>query len=218
MSTARKVPTPIKSLHDERSAVAADLPPVLTVADNDTSRGLTNALVAERITGRVVQVHANAAMQRGTLDEPYARDKYAEHHAPVDEVGFIVRDFGKFKLGYSPDGLVGDDGLIEIKSRDPKKHLATILADEVPAENMAQCQTGLFVSQRAWIDYTSYAGGMPLWTKRVYPDQRWQDAITDAALTFEANAADIVARYLAAVEGLPATEYIDHFAELEFTF
>jgi hypothetical protein len=175
-------------------------------------------LAAERITGRVVQVHPNAAMTRGTLDEPYAREKYAEHHAPVDEVGFIVRDFGKYKIGYSPDGLVGDDGLIEIKSRDPKKHLATILADEVPAENIAQCQTGLLVTGRKWIDYTSYAGGMPLWTKRVYPDIRWHTAIKEAVELFEANAADITARYLAAIEGLPATEYIDHFAELEITF
>lgn len=218
ISTARKDIAPIKTPHAERSAVAAELPPVLTVADNDTSRGLTNTLVAERITGRVVQVHANQAMQRGTLDEPYARELYAEHHAPVAEVGFIVRDFGKYRLGYSPDGLVGDDGLIEIKSRDPKKHLATILADEVPAENMAQCQAGLFVTGRKWIDYVSYAGGMPLWPKRVYPDERWQDAITDALITFEANAADITARYEAAVTGLPQTEYIDHFAELEFTF
>jgi len=214
VSVARKVATPIKTIHPERIAKAAELPPVLTVANNDTSRGLTNTLVAERITGRVVHAQPNAAMQRGTLDEPYAREVYSEHYGPVNEVGFMVRDFGKFKLGYSPDGLVGDDGLIEIKSRDPKKHLATILADEVPAENMAQCQTGLFVTGRAWLDYTSYAGGMPLWTKRVYPDQRWRDAITDAALTFEANAADITNRYLAAVEGLPATEYIDHFAEL----
>jgi hypothetical protein len=105
-----------------------------------------------------------------------------------------------------------------IKSRDPKKHLATILADEVPAENIAQCQTGLLVTGRKWIDYTSYAGGMPLWTKRVYPDIRWHTAIKEAVELFEANAADITARYLAAIEGLPATEYIDHFAELEITF
>lgn len=200
------------------SVVGQLVTPTLKTANNDTSRGLTNTLVAERITGRVVQVHPNAAMTRGTLDEPYAREKYAEHHAPVDEVGLIVRDFGKYKIGYSPDGLVGDDGLIEIKSRDPKKHLATILADAVPAENMAQCQTGLLVTGRAWIDYTSYAGGMPLWTKRVYPDIQWHTAIKEAVEQFEANAADITARYLAAIEGLPATEYIDHFAELEFIF
>jgi len=218
ISAARKVPTFIKAPHAERAAAAAELPPVLTVANNDTSRGVTNTLVAERITGRVVQVRPNQAMQRGTLDEPYAREKYAEHYAPVDEVGFIVRDFGTFKLGYSPDGLVGDDGLIEIKSRDPKKHLATILANEVPAENMAQCQAGLFVTGRKWIDYISYAGGMPLWPKRVYPDERWRDAITDALITFEATAANITTRYSAAIEGLPQTDYIDHFAELEFTF
>lgn len=188
--------------------------PTLKVANNDTARGLTNTLVAERITGRVVTIHPNQAMQRGTLDEPYAREEYSEHHATVAEVGFMVRDFGKYKIGYSPDGLVGDDGLIEIKSRDPKKHLATILADEVPPENLAQCQTGLLVSGRDWLDYTSYAGGMPLWTKRVYPDIRWHTAIKEAVEAFEANAADILSRYEAAVEGLPATEYIDHFAEL----
>ena len=200
------------------SVVGQLVTPTLKTANNDTSRGLTNTLVAERITGRVVQVFANAAMQRGTLDEPYARAKYAEHHAPVDEVGFIVRDFGKYKIGYSPDGLVGDDGLIEIKSRDPKKHLATILADAVPAENMAQCQTGLLVTGRAWIDYTSYAGGMPLWTKRVYPDIRWHTAIKEAVEQFENNSLDIIANYMEAVEGLPQTEYIDHFGELEITF
>jgi len=197
------------------SVIGQLVTPTLKTANNDTSRGLTNLLVAERITGRVVQVFANAAMQRGTLDEPYARAKYSAHHAPVTEVGFMVRDFGDYQIGYSPDGLVGDDGLIEIKSREPKKHIATILADEVPAENMAQCQTGLLVAGRAWIDYVSYCGGMPLWTKRIYPDIRWQLAIKEAVEQFENNSLGIIANYMEAVEGLPATEYIDHFAELE---
>jgi len=156
-------------------------------------------------------------MERGTLDEPFARELYSEHHAPVTEIGFMVlnRDDWHFKIGYSPDGLVGDDGLIEIKSRAQKKHLATILADEVPAENMAQCQTGLLVSGRKWLDYVSYCGGMPLWTKRVYPDPRWHEAIIEAVELFEANAAEIIARYTAAVNGLPSTERIEHFAEME---
>lgn len=218
VSVARKVATPIKTIHPERTAKAAALPPVYGIADNDTSRGLTMTLAAERITGHVELVQPSRAMERGTLDEPYARDKYSEHHAPVTEVGFMVREFTGFHIGYSPDGLVGDDGLIEIKSRAPKKHLATILADEVPAENMAQCQTGLLVSGRAWIDYTSYCGGMPLWTKRVYPDIRWHDAIIAAVEAFENNSLDIIADYMEAVDGLPATERIDHFAELEIKF
>jgi predicted phage-related endonuclease len=190
----------------------------LKPAETDTARGLTNLLAAERITGIVEPIRATADMERGTLDEPYARDKYAEHHAPVSEVGFMVRHFGDgdFKIGFSPDGLVGEDGLIEIKSRAPKKHLATILADEVPAENMAQCQTGLLVSGREWIDYVSYCGGMPLWTKRVERDERWHEAIIASVERFENNALDIIVRYLEATERLPETERIDHFAEMRF--
>jgi hypothetical protein len=185
-------------------------------AANDTSRSLTEQLVAERITGHVEPFYANADMQRGTLDEPYARGLYAEHNGvTVDEVGFMVRDDWGFKLGYSPDGLVGDDGLIEIKSRKQKIQLATILADSVPLGNMAQIQCGLLVSGRDWCDYVSYCGGMHLYTKRVWPDERWQKAILDAVEAFEFTAVNAIARYYAATTGLPVAERIDHFAELE---
>lgn len=191
----------------------------LKAAANDTSRGLTATLVAERITGHVEMVQATGSMLRGQLDEPYARDYYSEHHAPVSEADFMVRQFDGYKIGYSPDGLVGDNGLIEIKSRAQKKHLATILADEVPTENMAQCQAGLLVSDREWIDYVSFCSGMPLWTKRVYQSAAWFRAIHEAAAQFETNAAAMTDTYLTAVEGLPATERLDHFnEETDITF
>lgn len=189
-------------------------PKTIKPAANDYSRGLTATLVAERITGHVEPMQVSGPMLRGQLDEPFARDAYSEHHAPAVEIGFMVKDFGKYKIGYSPDGLVGDEGLIEIKSRAQKKHLQTILADEVPLENMAQIQTGLLVSGREWLDYVSFCSGMPLWTKRVLPDERWDDAITDAVLTFEKNAAEMIAAYNAATENLPPTERLDHFAEM----
>lgn len=190
-------------------------PSTVKVAKNDYSRGLTATLVAERITGHVEPMQVSQAMMRGTLDEPYARDAYSEHHAPATEIGFMVHDFGKYRIGYSPDGLVGDDGLIEIKSRAQKKHLQTILADEVPLENMAQIQTGLLVSGRKWLDYVSFCSGMPLWTKRVYPNITWFTAINNAVLAFEENAAEMLATYAAATENLPTTERIDHFQEME---
>ena len=183
-------------------------------ANNDTSRGLIASLVAERITGHVEPIQETADMLRGTLDEPYARDIYSEHYAPATEIGFMVRDDWGFRLGYSPDGLVGEDGLIEIKSRRQKKQLATILADEVPAENMAQIQCGLLVSGREWLDYVSYCGGMPLYVKRVLPDQRWFDAIKEAAAAFEATANDMLTTYTAAIQGRPTTDRIDHFEEM----
>jgi hypothetical protein len=191
-------------------------PKTIKVASNDYSRALTMSLAAERITGHVEPIHPNADMERGTLDEPYARDLYSEHHAPATEVGFMVRDGIGYKLGYSPDGLVGDDGLIEIKSRRQKKHLATILADEVPLENMAQIQCGLLVSGREWLDYVSYCGGMPLYVKRVLPDPIWFQAIIQAVEAFEDTAALMVANYQDSVVDLPPTERIDHYEEMRF--
>ena len=192
-------------------------PKTLKVAANDTSRNLTAQLVAERITGYVEPSFTSSDMERGNLDEPYARDAYAEKYStPVQQVGFMVREENGYKLGYSPDGLVGDDGLIEIKSRQQKIQLATFLRDEVPIANMAQIQCGLLVSGRKWCDYVSYCGGMPLFVKRVQPDENWRMAIVAALMSFEADAAEMTAKYLAAVEGLPTTERIEHFAEMEF--
>ncbi|MDA8440519.1 MAG: YqaJ viral recombinase family protein [Propionibacterium sp.] len=182
-------------------------------AVNDYSRALTATLVAERITGWTEEAFVSAAMMRGNMDEPIARDHYSRTYAPVTQTGFMVRDDWGYPIGYSPDGLVGGAGLIEIKSREPKKHLSTILSGEVPPENVAQIEAGLLVSGREWCDYVSYCGGMPMWVKRVYPDSRWFDAITDAVETFERTAAAMVDAYTAAVIGLPTTERINYFQE-----
>ncbi|MFJ4288011.1 lambda exonuclease family protein [Paenarthrobacter nicotinovorans] len=193
-------------------------PKTVKPASNDYSRALTTSLVAERITNHVEPIYVSADMERGTLDEPYARDIYSEHYAPAHEVGFMVRDFGWGKVGFSPDGLVGEDGLIEIKSRRQKKQLSTILADEVPLENMAQIQTGLLVSGREWLDYISYCGGMPLYVKRVLPDPKWFEAIHDAARIFEATADVMIANYQQQTTNLPPTTRIDHYPDLELKF
>ncbi|HET6910529.1 MAG TPA: YqaJ viral recombinase family protein, partial [Mycobacteriales bacterium] len=148
-------------------------------------------------------------MWRGIEYEPIARAAYAEHYAPVVEVGFMRREEDDWTLGFSPDGMVGGDGLIEIKCPRAKTHLRTILADEVPPQYMAQCQAGLLVSGRDWLDFVSYVGGMPLYVRRVHPDQQWFDAITAACIAFEENAARIVADYQQRVAGLPQTERID---------
>ena len=122
----------------------------------------------------------------------------------------MVRDDWGTKIGYSPDGLVGDDGLIEVKSRKQRYQLETILTGEVPSMHMAQIQCGLLVSGRDWLDYISYRDGMPLWTKRVLPDPRWHEAIIAAAQAFESLATSITDQYLRAIEGLPPTERVDY--------
>lgn len=212
ISTARKASTPIKTIHGPRTEAVADLPPRYGVADGETARSLALLLAAERINGFADSTYETFDMTRGRLDEPLARDLYSKTYEPVTECGFIVRDDPEwgFSIGYSPDGLVGDDGLIECKSRRPKIQLRTVLADEVPAENMAQIQCGLLVTGRAWCDYLSYCGGMPMWRKKVYPDPAWQQAIIAAVAATEQTIAEMVDRYKKAVEGLPATERIDY--------
>jgi len=189
-------------------------PKTIQVAANVESRALTATLVAERITGWTDDTYVSYDMMLGHMVEPIVRDLYGKHYAPVTEMGFMVRDDWGTRLGYSPDGLVGDDGLIEIKSRRPKEHLATILADEVPLASMAQIQCGLLVSGREWCDYVSYCGGMPMWVKRVTPDQRWFDAILAAVETFERAAEQMVAEYQNAVIGLVITEHTNYDQEM----
>ena len=215
----KRSPEPLTTLHPARAAAARELDRVIAAdVTSETALGLIMTLAAERITGHVEPIQTSRAMERGTLDEPYARDAYSTHYAKVNELGFMVREFDGFRIGYSPDGLVGDNALIEIKSRNQKTQLKTVLADEVPGENMAQLQTGLLVSGRAWIDYVSYSGGMKLWTKRVDPDPNWGYAIMQAADQAETIISNMVSDYLEATAGMPDTERIDHYAELELTF
>jgi hypothetical protein len=207
--------------HDQRrgiitASVVGKLitPKTIKPADNPESRSLAMLLASERITGWTEPTYVSDDMLRGMDDEPRARHKYSEHYAPVSEVGFITEDRWGFQIGYSPDGLVGDDGLIEVKSRRAKVQLATILADEVPLENMAQLQCGLLVSGREWIDYVSYSGGMPMYIKRVLPDEKWFAAIIAAATAFEETVADMIRVYGGAIAGLQPTE---RSIELEMT-
>lgn len=176
----------------------------VAVSKSDTARAVMDALLSERITGTVESLFVTMDMQRGQDEEPFARDLYAEHTGQqVDETGFMVRTIDGHKLGYSPDGLVGDDGLIEIKSRRHKKHLRTILTDTVPPENYAQLQTGLLVSGRAWIDYVSFSAGMPLYIKRVTADEKWQEAITIALNTYEDYSEQAIGLYRHTTAGMP---------------
>ncbi|SFR75936.1 YqaJ-like recombinase domain-containing protein [Agromyces sp. CF514] len=191
-------------------------PSTLKTADNDTSRGLTLTLAAERITGHVEYVHPTLDMQRGTEDEPEARAVYADHNAPVQEIGFVTLEQHGYTIGYSPDGYVGDDGLIEIKSRKPDKHIAHVLAGKPPLYNMAQMQAGMYITGREWCDYVSFSGGLPLWVSRVYPEQRWYDAIDTAARAFEENVTAIVNNFTNATQGLPMTERRPELEEIRF--
>ena len=217
MSMARKKdPAEIKTFHPARAAKADALPPIFAVANNDTSRNLTSLLVAERITGWSDPTFMSDDMWRGKEHEPFARDYYSGFYQQAVEVGFMVRREADWTLGYSPDGLVADEGLVEIKSPKSKTHLKTILADAVPPQHMPQLQSGLLVTGRKWVDFVSFCAGMPLFVRRVYPDPAWFEVITAACQQYEKTAAEMVAAYTEKTKNMPATERIDNELGLVF--
>jgi predicted phage-related endonuclease len=171
------------------------LTPTLKVASNDKERAHVYELLAQRITQYVEPSYIGDDMLRGMEDEIAARDLYREHCAMTDEMGFIVNDKWGFSIGYSPDGLVGRDGQIECKSRRQKFQIQTIACGEIPAEYILQLQTGLLVSEREWCDFISYSGGLPMFIRRVYPDEVVQNAIIEAASIFEGQVAGQLSKY-----------------------
>ena len=184
-------------------------------ADNDTSRGFIRQLATERIIGVPEYTYPTRPMQRGNLLEPFARDLYAEHYAPVEEVGFIRLDTDEYSLGYSPDGLVGHDGLLEIKSPGPKEHLRTILADAVPSVYVWQVQVGLYVTGRSWLDFVSYCPGADLYVKRVRPDKEAFGTIHLAVSQAETAITSIIDDYTESGKNRVKTEWFDPFEEEE---
>jgi hypothetical protein len=163
--------------------------PTLKAASSEKERSHLYELLAQRITGYVEPRYVSDDMLRGMDDEITARAMYAKAYHPVKECGFITNDKWGFTIGYSPDALVGDDGVVECKSRSQKWQIRTLVdyasADSIDPDFMIQVQTGLMVSERKWCDLVSYCGGLPMATVRVYPDEKVQTAILEAATGFE---------------------------------
>lgn len=140
--------------------------------DSKTRKKLLYTLVGEVMSGEPISTWGgNAHTERGHAMEADARRMYAmmTDSAPRT-VGFMRRG----RIGASPDSCVGDDGLVEIKSKLPHLHLEALEADRLPPEHVAQVQGQLLVSGRQWCDFVSYWPGLPIFIKRVYPDIEYQ--------------------------------------------
>jgi putative phage-type endonuclease len=131
-------------------------------------------LIAERLSGVRSEKFVSAEMKWGTECEPLARAAYeAETGAFVCEVGMITHPAIPM-AGASPDGLISDDGVLEIKCPETKTHFETILCGEVPTKYIPQIQWQLACTERAWCDYVSFDPRSPadlqLFVKRVPRD------------------------------------------------
>jgi len=118
-------------------------------------------LVAQRLTGVIENGFTNAAMEWGTLNEPMARAAYElKTNCMVEEVGFIKHPTIKWS-GASPDGLIDDDGLVEIKCPNTKTHINYLVAGKPPPDYVPQMIWQMACTGRKWCDFASYDPRMP---------------------------------------------------------
>lgn len=160
-------------------------------------------LVAERLTGVPKQGFTNAAMQWGTETEPYARDRYSEEMlCVVEEIGF-VRHPTIENTGASPDGLVGEDGLVEIKCPNTATHIETLRGAAIDRKYLLQMHWQMICTERTWCDFVSFDPRLPIEMQmhvcRVELDAELAEEITAEVTQFltELNeaVADLRARY-----------------------
>ncbi|MGY2255070.1 lambda exonuclease family protein [Pseudomonas reactans] len=141
-----------------------------------------NTLIGERITGEAADPFmGNRHTERGHELEGVARTLYEQREEVETKQVAIILNHG---AGYSPDSLVGAKGLTEIKTKLPKFQVEVILSGEIPKEHVAQCQGGLWVSEREWIDFVCYWPGMPLFIKRAYRDEAMIRKLSERVSTF----------------------------------
>ena len=187
--------------------------PTFKPAKNEKERSHLYELLAQRITGFVEPRYVSDDMLRGRDDEIEALALYAKHYAQTEAVGFITNDKWGFTLGYSPDAIVGSDGLVECKSRRQKYQIETFVVNvaeqTIPADYVLQIQTGLLVSERSWCDLVSYSGGLPLAVIRAHADETIQEKIVEAAGDFEQRLRDAMDRYREATAGAIPTKRIE---------
>lgn len=160
---------------------------ILAKGEGKTRRKYMLELLGEQLTGMPAESFSNAHTERGHTMEAEVREMlWMDYAEPFRTVGFIRRTIagGAGAVGCSPDSLVGEDGLLEIKSKLPHLQLEVLLKKQLPPEHVAQCQGALWVTGRKWLDFISYWPGLPLFRLRVEPDLEYFEKLQLAVGAF----------------------------------
>lgn len=161
-------------------------------------------IVAERLTKQRQESYSNAAMEWGVEQEPFARMAYeVKNNSLVDKTGFWPHPTIEW-VGVSPDGLVDNDGLVEIKCPNTTTHIDWVFDGKVPAEYVKQIQCQLWVTGRQWCDFISFDPRLPernqLFVVRCYRNDELIDEMQNEVLIFLDEVQQIVERLLGGVE------------------
>jgi len=172
---------------------ASEFAAVLAKGQGKVRRAYMLRLAGERLTGEPAETYNNRHMERGKALEAEAREAYAFLHDIEPELVGFCRDLTLAGgVGCSPDALLSDDGLLEIKTKLPALLVEALLRGDVLPEHMAQVQGGLWVTRRQWADVVCYWPGLPLCVRRVERDEDYIRRLAAEVEAFNADLADIV--------------------------
>jgi hypothetical protein len=159
--------------------------------ESKTRRTYMMKLAGEILTGQPMDSFSNGHTERGKEMEPDARNLYAFMKDCEPEIVGFIRNGPK---GCSPDSLVGNNGMVEIKTKLPHLQVDCLLSDRLPPEHKAQCQGQLWVAEREWVDFVSYWPGLPLFVIREHRDEEYIAKIAAAVDEFNGELAHAVER------------------------
>jgi len=166
---------------------------VMAKGQGKTRKTLMYRLIGEILSDESYDGYQNAHMIRGQEMEPDARNMYEfVTDTEVEQIGLVKKTGHKH---YSPDGCIGNDALIEIKSVIPSVQVETILADSVPAAYRKQVFWGLHICECEWCDFISYSPAVackPLFVKRVYRDEKIIKELDEGADKFIAEMLELL--------------------------
>jgi putative phage-type endonuclease len=173
-----------------------------------TRRKYRIQIVTERLTNRPTPSYQNAAMMWGTQTEPEARMAYeAERGVIVHETGFIKHPVIAF-CGASPDGLIGDDGMLELKCPESTTHMEWMEGGKAPSEHIPQIQGQLAVTGRQWVDFASYdprfPDGLQLFIVRVMRDDAYIQELEAGVMGFLSEVDSMIVKLLGRANGVRA--------------
>lgn len=138
-------------------------------------------LLGERLTGEPCDNYSNEHMERGKVMEAEARDWYVfQTDAELRQVGFIRNG----EVGCSPDSLIGNDGMLEIKTKLAHLQCEVLLDGTLPSEHKPQVQGQLWVAEREWVDFVSYWPKLQPFKLRVYRDEPYMQTLEAAVDQF----------------------------------
>lgn len=177
----------IEQNSDRWRAIRAGLPTascfsdILAKGQGKTRAAYMRRLAAEIITGEPTESFTSAVLERGHLLEGEARNLYAfMHDVEPKQVGFIRNG----RKGCSPDSLIGDNAMLEIKTQRGDLLIETILKDEFPSTHVAQVQGQLWVAEREYCDLLVYWPGLPPFTKRAVRNEKFISELSAAVAAF----------------------------------